>query len=299
MTFDEYSALYTANETVKAMTKKQVKGLKFQPTVVFGDGDDNEEPPGSFDWRERGAVTNVKNQERCGSCYAMATVGSIESHFFIKTGKLVDLSEQEIVDCSGGFNTFGCTGGISFRVFDYVKAKGGMRTTKEYPYRGNVGECLENGDIIEIPIKSYGVVQGDDDVLAKAVAKFGPLSVALDINHESFMRYSSGIYLEDECTDQVNHGALLVGYGRSENDQDFWIIKNSFGTKWGEDGYLRIARNRGNACGILLAPSFPVSENEDEGDDDSNSESVENFNMTSDSLEDFIKAMMRLNRKEN
>lgn len=307
MTFEEYSALFTANETVKAMAKKRVKGLKFEPKVVFGVGDDDEEPPESLDWRKRGAVSKVKNQGRCGSCYAMATVGSIESHFFIKTGKLVDLSEQEIVDCSGDFTTFGCTGGISFRVLDYVKAKGGIRATKDYPYRGDVGECQVKGDIIEVPIESYGFVAGEDEnVLVKAVAKFGPLSVALDINHESFMRYSGGIYLEDECTDQVNHGALLVGYG-SENGQDFWIIKNSFGSEWGEDGFLRMARNRGNGCGILTSPIFPILEGEDEGEDEneedsSNSESVkltpDKMELTPDSLEEFIRLIKKINGKE-
>lgn len=262
-TFKEFSEMFTPNDTMKEQAAQQRPTLteSFEPEVMYGleNDDDDEELPESFDWRALGAVTSVKNQGKCGSCYAMATVGSIESSFFIRTGKLVELSEQEIVDCAGDYQTFGCDGGHIFTVFEFVKAKGGLSTMADYPYTGEVGEC-QNTNRDEIPIKGYGIVlyHNDEKVLMKALTKLGPIVVMFDINHESFMRYSSGIYFEEDCTiDVVNHAALLVGFG-VKSGREFWIVKNSFGVKWGDDGYVRMARNRGNGCGILKAPIFPI-----------------------------------------
>lgn len=260
-TFEEFSNMYTLNETMKQRAGVESKGIKFKPKRIIGLEDDDKftKIPPSFDWRDRGAVTRVKNQKSCGACFAMSTIGALESQFFIKTGKLVELSEQEIVDCPVKYHSWGCAGGIAFRVFDYVTDKGGISSSADYPFEGKVGECRESSNKVKINMKGYGLVIAGNDgkKLLEAVATVGPIVVSMDIDHESFMRYSSGIYFEEDCTEKVNHGALLVGYG-SEDGTDYWIIKNSFGETWGEAGYMRIARNRGNDCDVSASPLFPI-----------------------------------------
>ena len=287
MTFQEYSDMFKPNETMQQKAKEKSVGLKFNPNVIFRQK--NETLPANFDWRDQGALTQVKDQKSCGACYAMSTVGAIESQLFIKTGKLVELSEQEILDCAGdAYNSFQCAGGLAFKVFEYVKDKGGLSGMKEYPYKGEAGECRVAENKVEIKIKGYGYVlcKGDENVLMKAVTEIGPIVVAIDIDHESFMRYSSGIYSEDKCTEEVNHGALLVGYG-TENGVDYWIIKNSFGVTWGESGYFRILRGLGKDCSVMLSPIYPVLMNKNE------KKLVKvlnpsNFNFTAKSFQDFI-----------
>lgn len=261
MTFDEYSAMFKANESIKAMANEKAKNIRFRPKIIHGNDVGNlteRNLAASFDWRDQGAVTKVRDQKLCGSCYAMATIGSIESQYFIMNKKLIDFSEQEIVDCAGEFTTFGCSGGIAFRVFDYV-LENQLSTRSGYPYKAEVGECRATENKIKIHLKGYGYVdaEDDDDNLAEAVTKFGPIVVSINSDLETFMRYSSGIYFDEKCTDEVNHGALLVGYG-SEDGIDYWIVKNSFGESWGESGYIRMARKMGNDCGIRTSPLFVI-----------------------------------------
>jgi C1A family cysteine protease len=255
MTFTEYSNLFKANETTK-------KSFVFEPVVITGFEDNSAEIPTSFDWREKGAVTAVKDQELCGSCYAMATLASVESQLFIKTGKLVQLSEQEIIDCAEESGLNKCQGGIGFQVYDYIKANGGISSSLDYPYEAKNGKCRRNGkNKVEIDMKSYGFVYtkavNNDDLLMKSLINIGPIMISIDTDHESFMHYSSGVYYEEECTGEVNHGALLVGFG-TEKGKDFWIVKNSFGDKFGESGYVRMTRGRENDCSLSKVPLFPI-----------------------------------------
>lgn len=259
MTFEEYSALFKANETIQSMAAEKAKGIKFRPKIMYGSFNSTKRDfPTSFDWREHGAVTKVKDQKTCGSCYAMGAIGSIESQYFIKHKKLIELSTQEIVDCGGNHTTFGCSGGISFRVYDYVK-ENHISTATDYPYKGKVGECRPVENKIKIHLKGYGFVFADQDSdnLAEAVSKFGPIFASINSDHESFMRYSGGIYYNEECTDQINHAVLIVGYG-SDDGKDYWLVKNSFGEAWGESGYVKMSRNMGSDCGILGSPLFPI-----------------------------------------
>lgn len=265
MTFTEYSNRFKANETITEKSRKQAKHLSFEPEIIFYGFRENKivnssfDVPASFDWREKGGVTAVKDQKLCGSCYAMATIASVETQLFIKTGKQVQLSEQEILDCADGYGTNGCEGGISFRVYDYIKDNSGISSSLDYQYEAKASKCRKSGKKkVEIDVKGYGFVDDkDDEVLMEAVVKFGPIMISIDTDHESFMHYSSGIYYENKCTEDINHGAVLIGYG-SEKGENFWIVKNSFGKKWGESGYVRIARGRGNDCGVNLVPLFPI-----------------------------------------
>lgn len=252
MAFDEFLFL---NEVVNE-TEAIPTDFSFNPTTFKASEDF--EAPEAFDWGDFGALAGVRDQMGCGSCYAIATVSAIESQIFIKTKKLCKLSVQEIVDCAGDHQTTGCDGGLEFRVFEYIR-KNGVSLSSDYSYEGAQGVCKsENLPKVSINLASYVELDPCDEELLKiAIAQVGPIVVSLDINHESFMRYSSGIYFEPDCTRRANHVALLVGYG-SESGQDFWLIQNSFGVKWGVDGFMKLARNRDNHCGVASEAMYPI-----------------------------------------
>ncbi|KAG8186595.1 hypothetical protein JTE90_019917 [Oedothorax gibbosus] len=217
----------------------------------------NAQYPISVDWRKEGLVTEVKDQKACGSCWAFSATGSLEGQHKRKTGKLVSLSEQNLVDCAGGEGNDGCDGGLIDSAFDYVK-KHGIDTETSYPYIAKEQKCHFKKENIGATLTGYVDVQENDETdLMKAVATVGPVSVAINAQGPLFMHYKSGIYDVDDCDPKgLNHGVLAVGYG-SENGQDYWIVKNSWGPNWGESGYIRMARNK-NLCGIAAMASYPL-----------------------------------------
>lgn len=258
MPFEEFAAMYTLNDSLASVLKEKVKNLKFQPIQVFTDKKFKGVLPESLDWRQRGAVTAVEDQRHCGSCYAFSALAAVESHYFIHRGELPDLSVQEILDCpEDSYMTFKCSGGTVFKVFDYVRDHG-VSSKVAYPYEGKIGQCRKRESLIKGEVRGYGYVDANDNdqAMEKALVDIGPIAIAMNIKYETFMRYSGGIYFED-CEGKINHGVLLVGYG-TENGQDYWIIKNSFGDKWGENGFFRLARGKGDTCGIFQAPIYPV-----------------------------------------
>lgn len=217
--------------------------------------------PDEKDWRKDGAVTPVKNQMKCASCWAFAAAGALESHFFIKNHKLANFSEQQFVDCSvdGGK---GCKKGFMDTAFEF-STKNGLITDDKYPYKGaengKDNSCKKFQSDLKIN-RFETITKGSEDDLKDAVCRFGPVSVALDASSEKFMHYHTGVYRNSDCsTTKTTHGALVVGYGIDENsDEDFWILKNSYSDSWGEGGYARIARNFNNHCGIANLASYPV-----------------------------------------
>jgi len=217
--------------------------------------------PEKVDWREEGAVTPVKDQGQCGSCWAFSTTGSLEGAHFRALGKLVSLSEQQLVDCSKKYGNNGCNGGLMDNAFQYVKENGGLDTEDSYPYHMKQEKCHFNKAAVGSLCSGFvDVPQGDEQALMEALAVNGPVSVAIDVTENNFMLYKEGVFTDTSCkntADDLNHGVLVVGYGTDEG-QDFWIVKNSWSSKWGESGYIRMARNKNNMCGIATVASYPL-----------------------------------------
>uniref|UniRef100_A0A8C2XGY1 Cathepsin 12 n=1 Tax=Cyclopterus lumpus TaxID=8103 RepID=A0A8C2XGY1_CYCLU len=199
------------------------------------------------------------SQGFCGSCWAFSTTGAIEGQIYKKTGQLVSLSEQNLVDCSRSYGTYGCNGAWMANAYDYV-VNNGLQATDAYPYSSvDTQPCYYDSRLAVAHIKDYRFLpKGDEQALADAVATVGPITVAIDADHSSFLFYSSGIYDEPTCNpNNLSHAVLLVGYG-SDGGQDYWIIKNSWGSSWGEGGYMRMVRDGRNTCGIASYALYPV-----------------------------------------
>jgi len=217
--------------------------------------------PASVDWRTKGAVTGVKNQGQCGSCWSFSTTGSTEgAHHLQAKQTLVGLSEQNLMDCSNSYGNAGCDGGDMDAAFQYIIANRGVDTEKSYPYTAQDGTCHFNRNNVGATLVSYHDVPSQSEPsLTEAVAERGPVSVAIDASHTSFQLYNGGVYYEPACSaTTLDHGVLAVGYGAS-GSSDYYLVKNSWGADWGLNGYIWMARNRNNNCGIATAASYPCA----------------------------------------
>ncbi|EEF37251.1 cysteine protease, putative [Ricinus communis] len=218
--------------------------------------------PYSMDWRRKGAVTSIKDQRECGSCWAFSAVAATEGVHKLRTGKLVSLSEQELVDCDVKGEDKGCQGGLMEDAFKFIKRNGGITTEANYAYRGRDGKCDTKKEASHVAkITGYQVVpENSEAALLKAVAH-QPVSVSIDAGSMSFQFYQSGIYA-GSCGSDLNHGVAAVGYGTSSSGSKYWIVKNSWGPEWGERGYVRMKRDitsRKGLCGIAMDCSYPTA----------------------------------------
>jgi KDEL-tailed cysteine endopeptidase len=212
--------------------------------------------PASIDWRKNGAVNGVKDQGQCGSCWAFSTVASLEGAHFVKTGKLVDLSEQQLVDCST--ENDGCDGGSMDTAFDYT-SKTPLTTEAKYPYKAQDGNCKKNLKGIVGSTGHTDVAPNNNAQLKAAVAK-QPVSIAIEADQNAFQGYNGGVLNSKACGTQLDHGVTIVGYG-TEGSQPYWIVRNSWGASWGESGYIRIADVAGaGICGINMAAVYTSSD---------------------------------------
>ncbi|XP_076844570.1 cathepsin S, ortholog2, tandem duplicate 1 [Brachyhypopomus gauderio] len=214
--------------------------------------------PDSVDWRTSGYVTDVKNQGSCGSCWAFSAVGALEGQLKKKTGQLLSLSPQNLVDCSSKYGNKGCNGGFMTKAFQYIIDNGGIDSDAGYPYTAVQGDCKYDPTKRAANCSSYSFTpRGDEEQLKQAVATIGPISVGIDATRPLFVMYRSGVYSDPTCSQNVNHAVLVVGYG-TLNGQDYWLVKNSWGRQFGDEGYIRIARNKGNLCGIASYACYPI-----------------------------------------
>jgi cathepsin L len=199
-------------------------------------------------------VTPVKNQGNCGSCYAFGSVGAFESQHFIKTGKLILLSEQQIVDCSG---QSGCHGGTNEATFRYIANTGGMESAASYVYSASDDhECQFDRSKVVTNGSGYVVLEANEENFKNAVAIAGPIAVGI-YAAKSFQTYAGGVYDEPNCGGIRNHALLVIGYG-SDNGHDYWLVKNSWGEDWGEKGFIKMSRNKNNQCSIASDGSYPM-----------------------------------------
>ncbi|XP_030250976.1 cathepsin L1-like [Sparus aurata] len=212
--------------------------------------------PASIDWRKKGYVTKVKDQGDCRSCWAFSAVGALEGQLFKKTGKLVDLSPQNLVDCSFEYGSHGCRGGWMHLAFQYVIYNNGINSEASYPYIGQESQCHYDSRYPAATCSGYNwLPKGDEKTMKHALATIGPISVV--VNSQGMKFYKKGVYNDPSCSKQLDHAVLAVGYGKL-NGQDYWLVKNSWGRNWGERGYILMARNKNDQCGIAQEAIYPT-----------------------------------------
>jgi len=250
ITNEEYQQIYLGTHiTVPQSAFETFDGVLPQATVV--------------DWRTKGYVTAVKDQGQCGSCWSFSATGSTEGAHFKATNNLVGLSEQNLMDCSTSYGNQGCNGGLMDSAFKYIIANKGLDSESSYPYTAKDGpSCRYAPANNAATLKDFkDVAKGSEDALLTAVHDIGPVSVAIDASKNSFQLYKSGVYYEPSCSSsRLDHGVLAIGYGTDDsNNADYWLVKNSWGVNWGQQGYIWMARNRNNNCGIATAASYPLA----------------------------------------
>jgi len=211
----------------------------------------------SLDWRTKAAVTPIKDQGQCGSCWAFSTTGSVEGAHAIASGSLVSLSEQQLMDCSTPEGNMGCDGGLMDDAFEYILLNKGITGEKDDPYLANSGKCPGTAPVRATISGFKDIPVGDEKALMAAV-NLGPVSIAIEADQFVFQFYSGGVLDSAACGTNLDHGVLVVGYGTdSASSKPYWIVKNSWGTSWGESGYVRLVRDK-NQCGLSDAASYPT-----------------------------------------
>jgi len=255
LTRKEFAHLYLSTGGYNNATFNRVKNYNWsllQKSVL----------PTSVDWSVKGAVTPVKDQGQCGSCWAFSSTGALEGAWFLKNGTLPSLSEQQLVDCSTSEGNQGCNGGLMDYAFQYVIDNKGLTTEAAYPYTATgPNNCVAKGLPVAATVRAFSDVPTNSQTALMTAVVQQPVAVAIEADQDSFQFYSSGV-LTKACGTNLDHGVLLVGYG-TEAGLDYYKVKNSWGLGWGQNGYVLLGRgaqyngNQGQ-CGIQMDPSYPV-----------------------------------------
>jgi len=244
---NEFAALYTGVDKSPRSSLEQTDIFSYISPI---------DPPVSVDWRNNSIITPVKNQGRCNCSWAIASSGALEGVYALTTGVLQGLSAQQLIDCDPW--NHGCADGIIEKTYLYL-FNTGLELETDYPFTASQGSCKLKGPPSNYTIKMYvSVNPGEEYTLMVAVANFGPVAATIDASQPSFQFYESGVYYDRSCSREIlTQGVLIVGYG-TETDNDYWIVRNSWGTSWGMEGYMHLARNRRNMCGISTRASYPI-----------------------------------------
>ena len=236
------------------------EGLQQENVVVFN----ADALPESVNWVEAGAVTGVKNQGSCGSCWSFSTTGAMEGAHYVATGELLSFSEQQLVDCATGrYLNMGCNGGNPLWAYRYLKSHF-AELESEYPYTSGNGDdstdCLyDSHSKTAVEVQASASVTSEDRDQMKAALAQQPLAVLVEADKMAFQTYRSGVLTGDACGTQLDHAVLAVGYG-TEDGQDYWLVKNSWDTTWGDNGYIKLGMNdTTGTCGVQMGPSFPTA----------------------------------------
>jgi C1A family cysteine protease len=218
----------------------------------------------TVDWRAKGAVTPIKDQGQCGSCWTFSSTGALEGAHQIATGTLLSFSEQQIVDCanlSHGYLSFGCNGGNQSVAFKYLE-KHMAELESVYKYTAKNGTCkYDSSSATAVEVSTYKNVTANNVEQMKAAVAQQPVPVSIEADKMVFQQYKSGVFDSASCGTKLDHATLVVGYGTdSATNTDYWIMKNSWGTVWGEEGYMQLAIQDGaGVCGIQMGPLYPSS----------------------------------------
>jgi len=211
--------------------------------------------PSSVDWRNSKAVSAVKNQGNCGSCYAFSSVSTIETGWALKHGTLWSLSEQQLVDCSTKQGNLGCNGGSPEGAYGFVMANGGIASEAAYPYTA-VQQTCRSAAGTGVRISNYRSIGPNNENAMLEAAALQSVLVEIEADQQVFQFYSGGVLDATSCGTTLDHGVVIIGYG-TQSSKNYWIVRNSWGPTWGESGYVRIVRGK-NMCGINLAPYYPI-----------------------------------------
>jgi len=230
-----------------------------EDVVVFAETNED-----SVDWVTSGGVTPVKDQGQCGSCWAFSSTGALEGAHYKATGELLSFSEQQLVDCAGlRYGNMGCHGGMQARAFRYLEShKAELESV--YPYTSGTtkakGSCQYNKDsTTAVEVSTYKNVTANSPSQMKAALAQQPLAVSIEADKKVFQTYKSGVLSGTECGTKRDHAVLAVGYG-TEDGQDYWLVKNSWNTTWGDQGYIKLAITDGDGtCGVQMGPLYPSS----------------------------------------
>jgi len=244
MTWAEFKAIYVGG--TKPVPREFIRSKNYPESI------NPRTIPASLDWRQKNAVTPVKNQGQCGSCWAFSTTGSVEGAHAISTGTLVSLSEQQLMDCASSYGNQGCNGGLMDDAFEFIIKNGGICSEASYPYKGVEGKCQTCTEVATI--SSYVDNPSGNENNLSTLIQTGPVSIAIEADQSAFQFYSGGVF-SATCGHNLDHGVLIVGYG-TLSSKPYWIVKNSWGASWGMSGYILMIQGK-DECGLALAASQP------------------------------------------
>ncbi|XP_022715767.1 senescence-specific cysteine protease SAG12-like [Durio zibethinus] len=253
LTNEEFCSLHTGYK------RQSFESMSYSKPSTFRYGNVTSVPT-VVDWREKGAVTSVKDQGTCGCCWAFSAVAAVEGIIQIKKWKLISLSEQQLVDCDINGEDEGCVGGFMDSAFQFIKSNRGLTTEANYPYQGSEGTCKKEATPAATITGYEDVPANNEKALLQAVAN-QPISVAIEGGGRYFQFYESGVF-SGECDTYLDHAVTAVGYGTSSAGTKYWLVKNSWGTGWGEKGYMRLRRDvtaKQGLCGIAMEASYPIA----------------------------------------